>query len=145
MRAVVSTAVAVIVALHAVLGCCWHHAHETVAATVTAPAKAAESVKANRCCCHRYQSDEPKPVGRDSSQQGSPESCPAPCDKKCDAPAVFRVHLDDVALVPLFAWFATFAQPVLTPAVFTSRADLADEELQPPPIRLHLLHQLLLI
>lgn len=147
MRAVISITVAVVVALHTVLGCCWHHAHEAAAGVIEREAASAEPV-AKRSCGHGH-ADEAKSVAHDSAEHDASEhdshgSCPEPCDAKCDALALTRVQHDGVAALSVFAWVATVAQPVRSTAVLDAKAGRLDEQ-APPPIRLHLLHQLLLI
>jgi hypothetical protein len=139
----VSIAVAVVVALHTVLGCCWHHAH---AATVALPhqnAASAESAPAKKCCHHHH--DEPQHADDEPAAEHSHHSCPDQCDDKCEAPALLRVQHDDVVSLPLIDWMAAPTEPVVVPAVVVARVDRSDGHLKPPPLRLHLLHQLLLI
>jgi hypothetical protein len=55
-----------------------------------------------------------------------------------------RLQHDDAA-TPQFGLVAAIVEPLSLPIVFTSHARLADETAAPLPIRLHLLHQTLLI
>ena len=147
MRRIISAAVAAIVALHAVLGCCWHHAHEAFAATVHTEMKISEPAKAHCCCCRSHHDELPSDVQPDGDRHQADDSAPAPapCEGKCDTPAVNRVQQEDVATLSLIAWIATIEQPLFELAVFKSHPVRIDEDIQTLPIRLHLLHQLLLI
>lgn len=147
MRRVVSATVAAIVALHAVLGCCWHHAHKMTAATIQTEIKASEPVKSHSCRCHSHHHDVASSDRHDDNRQNSDDSSPTPppCEGRCDTQAVGRVQHDDAAKLSLIVLNTTFEQPLLESAVFKPQASRADDDVRTLPVRLHLLHQLLLI
>lgn len=147
MRRFVSATVAAIIALHSVLGCCWHHAHEATAATIETEINASEPVKEHSCRCHSHRHDVASSDQHDDDRQNSDDSSPtpAPCEGKCDTQAVDRVQHDDVAKLSLIALNANFEQPLLESAVFKPQAIRTDDDVHTLPVRLHLLHQLLLI
>jgi len=144
MRAVISVTVAAVIALHTVLGCCWHHAHESVDVILQAKAKSTEPVKT--CRCHgRSKQRSQNSERNDSQRRGSKKSCPTPCGEKCDTVALSRVQQDDATMLTLVNVLYTLDQPLPTLAVQTSHAEVEDGSVDLPPLRLHLLHQLLLI
>lgn len=144
VRTVISILVAVSVALHSVLGCCWHHAHETESATVEVARKPAETVR--RCCCHRHHSEaETTAAETESQEHNSGERDSAPCGEKCQYVAAARVQLDDLNSNWLIAWLPLIDGPIVEPVHNPSRVHIDTTAADPPPVRLHLLHQLLLI
>lgn len=143
MRSFISATIVVAIALHTVLGCCWHHSHES-AEVVQAKTKSTDSAKT--CRCHsRSKKRSQSPERNDSQRQESKKSCPIPCGEKCDTVALSRVQHDDATVVTLVSLLYTLDQSFLTPAVLTSHVEVDNGLVGIPPLRLHLLHQLLLI
>lgn len=147
MRPFVSTTVAAIIALHTVLGCCWHHWHEDIATSIRLEKTVAHPGKAHSCDCHtRNARNTSRPVQHDDGQGiGKASPSPKTCEGKCDTTALNRTQQDEVAIVSYSASIDTLGQPSLMPAVLERRGLGADEAAPAPPIRLHLLHKLLLI
>jgi hypothetical protein len=131
MQAFVSSLTAALLFIHTVFGCCWHHAHGCqlgAAVAVTSGAK----------CGHQHQHDgdgphDEKPCGCKIECQGS---CIYVVPQKVTVQAPEWVGIDLVAVLPSLAehgmgtaasWEAGWSAP-----------DLA------PPLRRHLLHQVLL-
>lgn len=145
MRAVVSITVAATIALHTVLGCCWHHAHASVLVSTEVQTKVAAPAKVTkRCCCHSRQARD-VPAEHDSQRQNPKKSCPGPCGEKCDAAAIRRTTEHDSTVHCVVVISAMPDRPLLIPTVPTLRDSSLDTLVEAPRIRLHLLHQLLLI
>src|SRR5262245_49976148 len=125
MQPFVSILMAAVLIIHAAFGCCWHHAHSCVP-------KASMSVT----CCNHHDHD-------DHRQPGESE---LDCEGTCQYVAPEKLRLDDPSL-------AAWAQLVAPPVTFAGRPiDAATRIGKPPcpidsgpPLRLHLLHQWLLI
>lgn len=145
MRAVISITVAATIALHTVLGCCWHHAHAAAPVATEVQTKVETPTKATkRCCCHGRQT-RPLPAEQGLQRHHSDKSCPGPCGKKCDSAALSRTAEHDSTVHSVVVISAMPDQPLLIPAVPTLRDCSLDNLVEAPPIRRHLLHQLLLI
>lgn len=131
MQAFVANLTAATLFIHTVLGCCWHHAHACehgVDSTV-----AAQPVT----CCH-HQHD------RDSTPHDQPCQSKVDCQGTCHFVVPQKVHvapphwtpIDLVAVLPSLADHQLDVTPFLT-----SAPPLLDAA---PPLRTHLLHQVLL-
>lgn len=146
MRALVSNLVALAMILHAVLGCCWHHAHETTSPVSIAEVDAQPAVTVKHCCCHSHQVEELAQQDNHRSETDAPaEPCRAPCGEKCQYVVVSRVQLDSPVAWHSFDLLPSVDQPILSPGLTTLTFESGDASVDPPPLRLHLLHQLLLI
>lgn len=144
MRALVTHLVALAITLHTLLGCCWHHAHETVVAVAEVQAKTPTPIK--RCGCHRHQAEELAKEDEHHSEKQEPvENRPTPCGEKCQYVAAGGVKLDAPTASVSFDLLPAVDQPVLTPVLTALLFESEDASVDPPPLRLHLLHQLLLI
>jgi hypothetical protein len=174
VRALISTLVATAVALHSVLGCCWHHAHAAEGCEPTAQVaghdehehEVASQESEHPCGCpHRHAADladeRPAALAEDCRhgdlehgdlQHGEhdhggpcPQPCPGSCVDKGLLVAAPRVQLEHVVSTVLPAALSTARQSSLefkpSPAEFAGRPAAT----YPPPERLHLLYQLLLI
>ena len=129
MQAFVATLTAALLFIHAVFGCCWHHAHFgehdlNVAGSQTA-----------RCCHHHQHSTE-------SNQQQKP--CKAECESTCIYVLPHKVTVEAPQWV-------SFDLPAVLPWLADYRMEAAaswDSEWLSsdlvPPLRTHLLHQVLL-
>ena len=146
MRTLVSITVAATIALHTVLGCCWHHAHASMPARVAAQAKTGEPIKPlKRCSCSRKHKKPTQASEQQTPQQDSKDSCPTPCGEKCSSLAVNR-ELHREAMPHFFViWSAMPDRSLLLPLAPKVRGDLLDNIVESPPHRLYQLHQLLLI
>lgn len=148
MRSIFTHLTAGLLFIHAVLGCCWHHAHDCdhCAAKVTANAEgptrqlpAAFSLLANHACqeaCH------------DAHDGQSPGPCP--CKFECQGVCTYLPPQKANVDIPGAAgWQELFAVP---PRSFASQvAGFSGAEhcpvpvIAPPSLRRHLLYQILLI
>lgn len=146
MRAAVCITVAAMIALHTVLGCCWHHSHTTPSVAAGIDAKTTAPTKAiKRCCCHKRLKDQARLPEQDSQRQDSKKPCPTPCSEKCDSAAVNRTTHHELTWYCDVAFSTAPDQPLLIPNVPTLRGEFLNFAVESPPLRLHLLHQLLLI
>lgn len=107
-------------------------------------AKAPAPVKC--CACHRHQTEELAKEGeRHSEKQEPSDHSPDPCGEKCQYVAAGGVKLDTPTASVSFDLLPAVDQLVLTPVLTASSFESEDASVDPPPLRLHLLHQLLLI
>src|SRR6267142_2333810 len=133
MQAVLSISTAATLFIHAVFGCCWPHVHSRDHAITAAIAQPVS------CCKHHYH-------GSDDRQQEKPRKCTVECEGTCNYLVPQKVQIDAPQTVALFDLIAA------VPAVADVQAALArfwalgcSPQESAPPLRLHLLHQLLLI
>ena len=133
MRAAFSSLVSASLLVHALFGCCWHHAQ--ACAFFSAEPVAAEPGD----CCHH---------GAAPSEHQSP----SPCDKgtHCEGGCTYLPAPKSQVEMPRFLSPSDFVAilPVGTDAPFCAMRP-AERSPKPhilePPLRLHLLHQQLLI
>lgn len=137
MHVLVSNLVAASLLLHAVFGCCWHHRHDTSCCDNSPVAQAVEA------CCQHHRGDE----CNDKHSLPSPAPCQGGphCLGDCNYLAVQKSHLDQVQFdVPLD--FAIPNSPFFDVRFATAHGcDRLYELDTGPPLRLHLVHQILLI
>ncbi len=139
MRPVVSLTTALAFLLHLWLGCCTHHAH---ASDTVTPCSAAKTGR-----CHHH--------GHASHKHDAPsKSDKAPAKKECPPGSCDGAHCSFTTVGKTFetkAWFAPVnCIAVLTPAfifqpLLSFDADLGGDLDFAPPVRAHLLNQILLI
>lgn len=144
MRSLVSIVVAVAVILHMVLGSCWHHAHEPVAKLALAQTETPPPVKACRCQHHQSREHE-KQLDQCPSDKEPVDKCPGSCGEKCVYLSANRVQVDQSLDLALFNSLPLEPLSVLVAGPSIARYESDDATVDPPPLRLHLLHQLLLI
>jgi len=129
MQAFVARLTAALLFIHTVCGCCWHHAHASehrAAAAQTAT------------CCHHHQHE-----GGDGEHQ-KPGKCKSECQGKCSyvVPPKVQIEAPQFLAIDLNAVLPSLADDSLAAAssgpAFAFPLDLA------PPLRTHLLHQVLL-
>jgi len=164
VRCLVSYFVAAVTALHALLGCCGHHAH---AATDGAATVACETLDAVPCCGHHHahgehgnlddhdvacHDDAAGDVADNDAFAGAmhddehpaPAPCSDSCEGKCQFVSMSRVQLDspttthDLGLITAVPATTVDGSPL---ARFENRRS----SVPPLPIRLHLWNRLLLI
>ena len=133
MQAFLANLTAAVLFIHAAIGCGWHHAH------CENPA-----VPAFEACCdhhHHHHGDEDVP-----SQKPSPGPCCTHCEVSCVYTVPQKVQVDAQVAI---SWIDLVTA---LPGVTTSQtavpgwiATAEDERATAPPLRLHLLHQLLTI
>lgn len=140
MRAVPSITVAVIIALHSVLGCCWHHAHDSkfdAAAEITTTA-----VPKHVGCRHHKHEASPSACTPEQDESEHPDH--QPCDEKCDLVGKGRIEQDETTR-EVFLDSTAIAEPVLIPATLRLPVGRIACTVTPPHVRRHLLLRLLLI
>jgi len=129
MQAFVASLTAALLVIHTVFGCCWHHVHHCEHAA--AAAQAAE-------CCHHPQH------GGDSKQPDKPCNCKIECEGTCIyvVPQRVKVEVPQGIAIDLVAVLPSFAdRQIETAASWQAGWSLPDLA---PPLRTHLLHQVLL-
>lgn len=119
-----------VVLAHSLVGCCHHHAH------AAAPGK-----KTSCCTAHGH--------SHSHGQSKKSDDQKAPAKLCCEASCVFvrgdgPVKLDLSLMLALDCW-ATASSDVLLDSLQCASELRDDAACIPPPARLHLLHQILLI
>jgi hypothetical protein len=139
MRAVFSSLVATALLIHAVMGCCWHHAHDALCSIRSSAEQALETG-----CCHHDQGE------HGDQQQGQPSHAPCRghshcCQGLCTYLPAQKTQLDTLqSHVPLdFAAIVQATCDAHVSALF--HIERTHETAAGPPLRLHLYHQILLI
>jgi hypothetical protein len=122
---------------HGVAGCCWHHEH----ADNAEPTAVAVAAGAEKTCCHHRQAAPDHSVPADSKQHVPDE---APCDDSKCVLDISRNRVD--AEIPNqvlhFVLASDFCASPSDIRPATSHVCIKDID---PPLRLHALHQVLLI
>jgi len=144
MHAVISGLIAASLLLHAVLGCCRHHAHEGLGCTHCVRNRAAETV----ACCHEH--DEPAAGDAGEYTDEHAPATPCPGDSTCQGvcsylppqKSQFQIPLLPTlfALVPTPCVLADTSQPT-SPAWLDALFGTGVA----PHVRLHLAQSVLLI
>lgn len=136
MHALLSTLVATSLLLHAAFGCCWHqHAsHSREGPRIPAAVESVCHQQVHGCCDHEHGRPSPVPC------KDGPH-----CQGDCNYLAIQKSQLDQVQIVaPLeLAAIALPSYDVHNVAIFG--LDRLYELDTGPPLRLHLVHQILLI
>lgn len=141
MRAFFTNLTAVLLFIHAVLGCCWHHAHECnrCGAEHCAAAGGFDQVAPGLCGCHECSDD-------DQDQPAGPCRCKFECQGVCIYLPQQKSSLDAGVSGTDFDFWTATAKPV---AAGIGEAIVRDGSFEPPivetPLRLHLLYQIMLI
>lgn len=130
MHAFTSTLTAIALFIHAWLGCCWHHAHEQCAATQDEVAS---------CCGHEHASC------HDEGDESVPTEQPV-----CDEGACTFVRGETAIHLDLDSTTLADLQIASTDDAVSSGdrrmgAELRTPHDRPPPLRTHLLFQVLVI
>jgi hypothetical protein len=131
MQAFLSILMASVIVLHAAFGCCWHHAHccsQFSQVAVSQPAK---------CCQHHHESS--------GSHRQSPGKCKVECHGVCNYLVPQKVRIDPPRMVALFDVVANQTASSDFRFDVPSGWTLEKSSLETAPLRLHLLHQHLLI
>jgi hypothetical protein len=127
MQAFIASLTAALLFIHSVFGCCWHHAHcSTVAVSESAH------------CCHHHQHDS------DSRPQQKPCKCTVECEGACIyvAPQKVKVEAPQWITIDVLAVLPSLASGQIEAA--SSREAVSSLPDLVPPLRTHLLHQVLL-
>lgn len=139
-------------ALHTLLGCCWHHGH---AHAVEIAHDAAETPAHDEHHCRHHHHDHDAVAdgieladGVDAADQDEGRQAPAPCSESCGDKCQFvstsRVELER----PTFSTdlhFASLPAIEITGELSFVRFETRRTTVAPLPIRLHLWNRLLLI
>jgi hypothetical protein len=126
MHAYVASLMAVLLAVHAAVGCCWHHAH------------ACETVEVAKPCCSHHQHEQ-------KSQQ-QPCRCDVECEGLCQYVAPEKVRLDGPGFVGWLEFVApggTFADRSIVNGTWHGESWSPIDS--GPPLRLNLLNSVWLI
>lgn len=133
MHAILSSLMAALLFVYAAFGCCWHHAPST--RCYEGLAQASQPVK---CCKHHHDSDNKLPQ--------NPCKSHGECQGVCTYIVPQKVQIDSahvLAPLDLVASVSVLTDAQIAPA---ARWELARFQVDlEPPLRLHLLHQSLLI
>jgi hypothetical protein len=119
--------------IHAVLGCCWHDAHDAAACDGSLPSLAADAD-----CCHDGDSATDE-HGPQVPCKGHPD-----CHGLCNYLPVQKTGFDN-CLDHMVIDFAVDVPAASGSQISALSFAAGPSEYYPPPIRLHLLHQILLI
>jgi hypothetical protein len=138
MQAIFSNLVAASLFIHAMIGCCWHHAHDSSCCDESP----AEQVVETNCCHHDHGDRNDTPLGEPSH---APCQGQSHCQGLCNYLPVQKTQLDTVDLsVPLdYAIIAPATYEIQVAALL--HMERVHETAAKPPMRLHLFHQILLI
>lgn len=138
MRTAASTLLCLSLLIHAMLGCCWHDMHEAGAAGDSS-ALAADSDCCHKHCCHH----------RDSANDGADSDAPCKnhpnCHGLCHYLPVQKTALDKSLLSAPIDLAVDIQATCDTQATALTFALATCESSPPPPVPLHLFHQILLI
>lgn len=146
MHPILSSFVAAMLSIHALLGCCWHHAHGCIVCELVMHEAASPQVSPKASCCHHEHNAAPhEPSHQDPTHQ-APCECQIDCRGTCAFLPTPRAPAIDRDSAPADCFVACL------PAIATSRIGPSlswqfgsgPAQLE-PPLRLHLLHQILLI
>jgi hypothetical protein len=127
MQAFVATLTAALLFIHTVFGCCWHHAQcSTVAVS-----------QSEHCCHHHKQSG-------DSNHQEKPCKCNIECEGSCAyvVPQKVKIEAPQWTSIEILAVLPSLAERPIEAAC--SSEDVSSLRAWVPPLRTHLLHQVLL-
>jgi hypothetical protein len=135
VNAITSSLMSVLLVIHAMLGCCWHHAH----ACVGQEASAQPTAHGSSCCQHH-----------DCPQRQEQPAAPCGCKIECQGVCIYlptqKVLIDNSPLAVAFEFAAvdrTLDGSHVPTAISWEVASGAIAS--SPPLRLHLMHQILLI
>lgn len=134
MRAVFSSLVAASLLIHAAIGCCWHHAHDAECGNEACAEQTASTDGGQHDDCDS------------SSGHGDHHApCKGHCEGTCHYLSVQKTQVEVIAPhLPLdFAAVIPATCDVHVAALV--HAERSYESVAEPPLRLHLLHQILLI
>ena len=131
MNVILSMVMSGLLLIHAVLGCCWHHAH-----TCARHDSAAEHAEPLDTCCKDHQCP---------AEHEGPCNCRIECHGVCIYMTSQKVQIDCTQLVIPFEFVAIEGSFVDPQAAKPLREALGRAIAALPPLRLHLFHQILLI
>ena len=131
MQAFLNILTAALLFIHTVFGCCWHHAHACGTDCASAVIKSAP-------CCHHHQHCD------DSKHSERPCKCKVDCEGTCTyvVPQKVKVEAPQSTTMDLLATLPSLAEHQIEAASF--RETISSLPDWAPPLRTHLLHQVLL-
>ena len=146
MRTIVCLTTALAFALHIGLGCCFHHAHAADGNTCQHPPEADQDSLELATSGHTHShADHDHQHADESPASPTPDSCPhEECKSgKCVFVSISKVDLSQLANISLPAILVHESLEVLADGASILNSDFGG----PPklPLRLHLLHQVMLI
>ena len=149
MHAVLSILMAAALIVHAVLGCCWHHAHDCVRCDnpiAHVPGLTAKTSDQVACCKHHHGAGPEASEGQQEQPSQEPCKCRFECRGVCAYLPPQKTQIDSPELVVAFDYAIVAPMragvPIAPALSWELAGNLANVE---PPLRLHLLHQMLLI
>jgi len=126
-----------VVLLHALGGCCWHHAHAECVACQDDPPKASS------CCYHHsHDEDDHRGSGGEQREQEHDRGCDT---GSCDFVVPERETLVELGPDCVTALTAADTGTACLPTGFTGRSLELQLTRSSPPLRLYVLHQTLLL
>lgn len=139
MQTVLSSLLAVTLGIHAMLGCCWHHAHDC-----TNCRTGRDQVAKASCChgaCHAHRHADEIPDDRDAAPK-------QPCSHECAGVCIYLggIKSIDAGYQPEFdlVGIVSIDAPMVCVRLGSVNG-VVDWLAPPPPLRLHLIQQVLLI
>lgn len=143
MRFICCNLMSALLFMHALLGCCWHHAHGESCCSKPAPDRASVA-KHESHCSHKHcsRSSENAPQQQEPAEPSEHEDCPGACNF---LPIVkTQVDTESGMMVQSFVAYIAWAAKSDVPSQYSARSESGSAILC-LPLRLHLLHQILLI
>jgi len=139
MQAIISNLMAVMLLIHAVIGCCWHHAHDCSKCD-----KVVAAAEPSNCSCNCHRKAEPR-----APQSPCPQNGKGTCHSVCTYLSPQRASTEDLSagqlgdvVVPLDMLVgAQFRNSLASAAVDRP----GNPRLAGQPVRVHLLNQVFLI
>lgn len=136
MQAIMPNLMTTIVAVHALLGCGWHHLHGCAHCDLPTA-----SAAANFECCHHDHAS-----GQDCDSPVHPCDCQLDCHGVCTFLPSQRVHIADSQLLAEHVVAAVLPTLVAIPSSLEGAQQCAESHRGIQlPLRLHLMYQILLI
>ena len=139
MNTVAAILTSVQLLVHTLGGCCWHHEHGAV--PTESLSLAIDLVAEDNCCLHRQNDQAETPGDEGEQRDGTPATCSEP-----SCVFIKAGDVDDLRQTSEFAALSVAA--VESTAVATLDQSIGNYLLEHdlgPPLRLHALHQVLLI
>ena len=135
MHAAIASLISAILLLHAVLGCCWHHAHDC----------AGKAVAVEGCRCSHHPCHDP-----DSSGDRFPPTAPCPAERDCPGVWTYLPAERTQFELPLLPTLLALAPNPCVPVTMSEPASPAWLDAlfctgAAPHVRLHLAQSVLLI
>jgi hypothetical protein len=148
MNAIVSIATAASVLVHALFGCCAHHAHDGQTASVRQSIENVAPPNPAACCQHGHKhalSGELEAVAQHSDSKPAPMA-PSPCDEgRCTAVLVSKIDSAAPVIAIALPPVCSIATPTQLGNASIRVSYVAQQHHLGPPLRPHLCNLVLLI